>query len=48
MDLTNDEKEMIKNLLIKKLKDFKNQELTRDEPLAFLKGEESSKFFWSN
>ncbi len=45
MNLTNDEKEMIKNLLIKKLKDFKNQEVTREVPVALLKGEKEFEMF---
>lgn len=45
MDLTNDEKEMIRNLLIKKLEDFKNQEVTSETRLALLKGEREFEIF---
>lgn len=48
MELTKDEKETIKFLLERQLKQFKGEEIKRDVPLKFLEAEKENEEFLEN
>ena len=48
MELTKDEKETIRFLLEKQLKQFKGEEIKRDVPLKFLEAEKENEEFLKN